>query len=56
MKAIIVVSVCLVVVAAGAVEEPRDTDVGPDETVRSPSEEGIDGRLARRQQGMADAI
>jgi hypothetical protein len=93
MKASIVVSVCLVVVAAGltvfwnnrgasipssasevavtpptptsserfdvttrAVEEPRDTDVGSDQTVRSPSEEGIDGRLARRQQEMADAI
>ena len=93
MKASIVVSVCLVVVAAGvtafwsnrgpsipssakevavtsptptyserfdvttrAVEEPRDTDFGSDQTVRSPSEEGIDGRLARRQQGMADAI
>lgn len=93
MKASIVVSVCLVVVAAGlavywnnreasipssvrevaatsptptsserfdvttrAVEEPRDTDVGPDQTVRSPLEEDIDGQLARRQQGMADAI
>ncbi len=43
-------------VTTSAVEEPRDTDVGSDQTVRSPAEEGIDGRLARRQQGMADAI
>jgi hypothetical protein len=93
MKASIVVSVCLVVVAAGltvfwnnrgasipssagevavtpptptasersdvttsAVEEPRNTDVGSDQTVRSPLEEDIDGRLARRQQEMADRI
>jgi hypothetical protein len=91
MKASIVVSVCLVVVAAGltvfwnnrgasipssasevaetpptpsersdvttsAVEEPRNTDVGSDQTARSPSEEGSDGRLARRQQEMAGAI
>lgn len=93
MKASVVVSVCLVVVAAGlavfwnnrvasipspasevaatpptptsserfdvttrALEEPRDTDVGSDQTVPSPSEEGIDGRLARRQQETADVV
>jgi hypothetical protein len=43
-------------VTTSAVDEPRAADVGSDQTVRSPSEEGIEGRLARRQQGMADAI
>ncbi len=43
-------------VTTGAVEESRYTDVGSDQTVRSPAEEGIDDRLARRQQEMVDGI
>jgi hypothetical protein len=92
MKASIVVSICLAVVAAGltvlwnnrgesipssatevavtpstpiserfdvttsALEESRDADFDLDQTVQSPSEEGTDGRLARRQQEMVDGI
>ncbi|HJR68669.1 MAG TPA: hypothetical protein VKA43_01375 [Gammaproteobacteria bacterium] len=91
MKASIVVSICLAVVAAGltmfwnnrgelipssarevavplptpiherfdvttsAVEQSRDTDFESAPTVQSPSEEGIDGRLARQQE-MVDAL
>jgi hypothetical protein len=40
-------------VTTSAVVESRDVEV---QTVQSPSEEGIDGRLARREQEMADGI